>query len=174
MEVITVADREYPPEPEYLDVVDAPDGHQCKQWSGEEPSPCENQAEFVVVYYASIREDDDRRDNFLACSECFQPPEDVDRTGEVATDGGAETVDLESLSTHDLVLEALYDLDDFDTEDGIHAIEIAEWVTDQTELSAADVHDAISYLEKRGGVYTPAPGEERYRRREPDLRRWSG
>lgn len=125
-------------------------------------------------FYCPICEEES--DVSYKCSSCGKPAEgDQDASGEqqLRPDGGPETVDLDSLSTHDLVLEALYALDDFDTENGVHAIEVAKWITNRTEVSAADVHDAISYLDKRGGVYMPAPGVERYRRRERDLRRWS-
>ncbi|WP_226041536.1 hypothetical protein [Natrinema sp. DC36] len=72
------------PEPEILDAVDAPGG-ECEMWSGEGPSPCGNDADYLVVYAASTRPDDDRRKNMLACSGCFTPRkgEAIDR-GEAA------------------------------------------------------------------------------------------
>lgn len=68
--------------PEIFDVVDAPDGRDCDLYgpADQDPEPCGQDADFLFVYEASSRPDDDRRKNALACADCFTPPDDVDRT----------------------------------------------------------------------------------------------
>jgi len=70
-------DGEDDSEPEVLLSVGAPEGHSCDLWSiddGENtPSPCNNDADYLFVYEASTRPDDDRRRNALGCGHCFTP-----------------------------------------------------------------------------------------------------
>lgn len=60
-------------EPTIYDRVEIDTDQQCPMWSGDEPEPCENTAEYVFVYEASLDPDDDRRENCLACSDCCPP-----------------------------------------------------------------------------------------------------
>lgn len=69
-------------EPEVYDAVEAPPGYVCQQWhsrdGGESPTKCENDADVLFVYEASIGPDDDRRKNCLGCVECAPiRPEDI-------------------------------------------------------------------------------------------------
>ena len=73
-------------EPDILDAVPAPDGYECKLWTGEEPSPCEQDADWLFVYDGNTGEETTPR-NCLACHDCFKPGSDAERR-EVATDGG--------------------------------------------------------------------------------------
>lgn len=81
------------PEPDTLDVVDAPDGMTCQMWTGEdEPRPCSNEAAYIFVYDSTIDGDTKPR-NALACDSCFHPPV------EMRTDGGDPRPDLRSRET---------------------------------------------------------------------------
>jgi len=61
--------------PEILDVVDAPDGTECRLFgSGPEPEPCDNAAEYLFVYDSNLEDGSRDRHNALACDSCFTPP----------------------------------------------------------------------------------------------------
>ena len=62
-------------DPSIYDVVEAPEGRTCQLWTGEEPSPCENNAEVLFVYEGSLRPDVDKPKNALACSDCAPTPD---------------------------------------------------------------------------------------------------
>ncbi|GAA1280310.1 MULTISPECIES: hypothetical protein [Actinomycetes] len=85
---------------------------------------------------------------------------------DTCADGG---VDLDTLSTHDLVGEALEDLDDQDG--GVPTGDVIDWVVERTELEDTDVLDAIESLHNRGHIYEPEKGQ--LRRTDPDDERWS-
>ncbi|MCD2204382.1 hypothetical protein [Halobacterium sp. KA-6] len=61
-------------EPTIYDVVELPRGEQdreCQCWTGPPPrTPCTRDADVVAVYEATMREDDDDRDNIVACHDC--------------------------------------------------------------------------------------------------------
>lgn len=59
--------------PEIYDAVPIePAGRTCQRWvEGDDGmEPCENPAEYVFVFEASVRPDDDRRRNCLSCESC--------------------------------------------------------------------------------------------------------
>lgn len=78
------------PDPEYLDVVPAPDGYQCTLWgSGGTPEPCQNRAEYLFVYDSALDNDRHKPQNAVACSECFSvPTELIDRFNELVGQDG--------------------------------------------------------------------------------------
>ena len=60
-------------EPEIYDAVPAPEGRECTLWrstADEEMEPCDNRANVLFVYEASLNPDNDERRNALSCTEC--------------------------------------------------------------------------------------------------------
>lgn len=102
------------------------------------------------------------------CSECGADLVDRGTEGreDVMADGG-----LEAAATHELVMTALEEQDDQEAADGIETSAIVEWVVDHSDVSEADVHDTIQWLEKQGEIYKPAA--EHYRRTTPGESRWA-
>ena len=60
------------PEPEVYDVVEMPADQRgsCELWSGDEPSPCSREGEFLFVYQGSTNPNEDIRRNAVACWDC--------------------------------------------------------------------------------------------------------
>ena len=57
-------------DPKIYDSVPAPDDRTCQLWVGEEPSPCDNDAEVLFVYQGSLNPAVDKPRNALACADC--------------------------------------------------------------------------------------------------------
>lgn len=70
MSMVMTDDRRPAPDPEIYDHVPAPAGYTCQLYSGDEPTPCDADAEVLFVYEASLQSDDERRRNALACADC--------------------------------------------------------------------------------------------------------
>lgn len=63
--------------PEVLDSARIPPGKECQIWTGEEPRPCTNEADYVIVYDANADPSGGERvkRNVLACGSCWGIPE---------------------------------------------------------------------------------------------------
>jgi hypothetical protein len=57
-------------DPEIYDTAPAPDGHDCQMWTGDEPTPCDADAEVLFVYQGSLNPAVDKPRNALACADC--------------------------------------------------------------------------------------------------------
>ena len=57
-------------DPDIHDAVPAPEGRTCQMWTGEEPPPCDADAEVLFVYEGSLRSGVDKPKNAFACSDC--------------------------------------------------------------------------------------------------------
>lgn len=76
-------------EPEYVGAHSGADADTCQLWTGDEPTPCDNDATHTIVHY------DGEYHHTAACDECGEP-DDVEDWGRrwstdretVATDGG--------------------------------------------------------------------------------------
>jgi len=76
------------PEPRVYDVVEMPADQRgsCELWSGDEPSPCSQEGEFLFVYQGSTNPNEDIRRNAVACWDCV--PADTAPKPEGSSDGG--------------------------------------------------------------------------------------
>ena len=68
--------------PTIFDAIEAPPGHPCQQYHSrgdrDRPVECQNDADVVFVYEASLNPEDNRRKNCLGCEDCAPiPPRDV-------------------------------------------------------------------------------------------------
>lgn len=57
-------------DPEIYDSVPAPDDRTCQLWAGEEPSPCDNDADVLFVYEGNLTPGIEEPKNALACEAC--------------------------------------------------------------------------------------------------------
>lgn len=66
-------------EPETLDIVPAPPGRTCQMWGsrGEEPKPCDRDADWILVFDRNPTGDRREPRNVLGCSKCIHRPHEA-------------------------------------------------------------------------------------------------